>query len=192
MRKTWFITLTMTLATLTVAPGRAAAQVLQVPPPGAPRPADVSARPETKERHHTDAGFAQQAAAAGKKEVDSATFASREASNTEVKALAQRLVKDHTATNQELDSIMRDRKGASTDPAPAPPKAETWRTETGASFDRAYVKYVIDQHEEAIELFEEQSAKGTDPELKAWAKAKLPTLRDHLKLARELRSTLGS
>ena len=87
--------------------------------------------------------------------------------------------------------MMRDRKGGSTEPAP-PPKAESWRTETGASFDRAYVEYVIDEHEDAIELFEDQSARGTDAELKAWAEAKLPTLREHLKIARDLKSKLGS
>ena len=37
-----------------------------------------------------------------------------------------------------------------------------------------------------------ESAKGTDAELKAWAEAKLPTLREHLKMARDLRSKLGS
>ena len=167
MRKTWFIALT-TLLTLSLAPGRAAAQV-----------------------PHTDAGFALQAAAAGKKEVDSATLAAREASNSEVKALAQRLVKDHTVSNHELESMMRDRKGTPTQPAPAP-KADKWRTETGVAFDRAYVRHVIEEHEDAIELFEAQSVKGTDPELREWAKAKLPTLRDHLKMARDLRATLGS
>jgi len=41
-------------------------------------------------------------------------------------------------------------------------------------------------------LFEEQSAKGTDPELKAWANEKLPALREHLKMARDLKSKLAS
>jgi len=194
MNRIWLITLTMTLATLTAAAGLAGAQVAPVPGvPGAPRPADVSARPNQKEKHHTDAEFVQQATAGGKKEVASATFAALTASSPDVKALANRLVKEHTAANQELESMMRDRKGGSTEPAPPPStKGESWRTETGASFDRAYVEYVIDEHEDAIEPFEDQSVKGTDAELKAWAAAKLPTLREHLKMARDLKSKLSS
>ena len=191
MNKIWLITLTMTMATLGFAPGSAAAQVPQVTGGGAPRPADVSARPKQKEKHHTDAEFAQEALAGGKKEVASATFAALTASSPEVKALANRLVKDHTSANQELEHMTSAKKYASKDPVPST-KSESWRTETGASFDRGYVEYVIDEHEDAIELFEEQAAKGTDAELKAWAGGKLPTLREHLEMARDLKSKLGS
>ena len=186
------LTLTMTLAALTAAAGPAGAQVAPVPGvPGAPRPADVSARPNQKEKHHTDAEFVQQATAGGKKEVASATFAALTASSPDVKALANRLVKDHTSANQELERMASAKKYAFKE-EPTAAKSESWRAETGAAFDRAYVEHVIDEHEAAIDLFEDQSAKGTDAELKAWAEAKLPTLREHLKMARDLRSKLGS
>jgi putative membrane protein len=191
MNKIWLITLTMTLASLTP-PASAAAQVAPVPGvPGSPRPADVSARPNQKEKHFTDAEFTQEALAGGRKEVASATFAALTASSPDVKALANRLVKDHTSANQDLERMMSAKKHAFKEVPPST-KSESWRTETGASFDRAYVEYVIDEHEDAIELFEEQSAKGTDTELKAWAGGKLPTLREHLKMARDLKSKLGS
>lgn len=191
MRKTWFISLTMTFVTLVAAPSRAAAQVPPVTSPGAPRPTDVSARPEVKERHHTDAGFAREAAAGGRKEVDAATFAALTTSSPDVKALANRLVKDHTAANKELHDLMDARKLAPVD-EPVSTKAEPWRTETGTSFDRAYIEHVIDEHEDAIELFEEQVAMGTDARLKAWAQEKLTALREHLTMARDLKSKLGS
>jgi putative membrane protein len=195
MNKIWLISMTMTLATLPAVAGRAEAQVAPGAPgpsaPGAPRPADVSARPNQKEKHHTDAEFVQHATAGGKKEVASATFAVLTASSPDVKTLANRLVKDHTSANEELYRMASAKKFTSTETRPST-KSEPWRTETGASFDRAYVEHVIDEHEDAIELFEEQSAKGTDAELKAWAEAKLPTLREHLKMARDLKSKLGS
>ena len=191
MKKTWLITLTMTLATLNVASGRVQAQGPQAPSAGAPHPADVSARPNQKEKHYTDAEFVQKAAEAGKKEVNDATFAVLTASNADVKALANRLVKDHTAANLELDGIVRAKKHEIVEHRPST-KGESWRTETGASFDRAYVEHVIDAHDDAIELFEDQSTKGTDAELKAWATGKLPTLREHLKMARDLKAKLGS
>jgi len=201
MHRIWLITLTMTFAMLTVAQGWAGAQVAPVPAggagspvpgaPGSPRPADVSARPNQKEKHHTDAEFAQEARAGGKQEVASATFAALTTASPEVKALANRLVKDHTSVNQELERMMTAKKWAFTEPRPST-KSESWRKETGTSFDRGYVEHVIDEHEDAIELFEDQSAKGTDAELKAWATGKLPALREHLKMARDLKSKLAS
>src|SRR5688572_2461466 len=134
MKKIWLITLTMTLATLPVAADRAEAQVAPVAPgpgaPGAPRPADVSARPNQKEKHHTDAEFFQQATAGGRKEVASATFAALTASSPDVKALANRLVKDHTAGNQELERMAGANKYAFKEATPST-KSESWRTETG-------------------------------------------------------------
>jgi len=202
MNRIWLITLTMTLAMLTGAQGPATAQVAPVPAggagspvpgaPGSPRPADVSARPNQKEKHHTDLEFAQEAQAAGKQEVASATFVALMTSNADVKALANRLVKDHTSANEELERLMTAKKYSFSEPTPTPTKSESWRRETGHSFDRGYVEHVIDEHEKGIELFEEQSAKGTDPELKAWANEKLPALREHLKMARDLKSKLAS
>ena len=201
MNRIWLITSTMTFAMLTMAQGWAGAQVAPVPAgaagspvpgaPGSPRPADVSARPNQKEKHHTDAEFAQEALAGGKQEVASATFAALTTASDSVKALANRLVKDHTSANHELERMMTAKKLTFTEPRPST-KSESWRRETGASFDRGYVEHVIDEHENAIELFEDQSTKGTDAELKAWATAKLPTLREHLKMARDLKSKLSS
>jgi putative membrane protein len=188
MKKTCFIACTVILMSLGA--GRPLAQVPQAPP-AAPRPADVSAPPEVKARHVPDSGFARKALAAGRKEVASATFAGLTASSPEVKALASRLVKDHTTANQELDQMMREKKYDLREKRPST-KSESWRTEKGVSFDRAYVEYVIDEHEDAIELFEDQATKGTDAALKAWAAAQLPGLREHLTMARELKDKLGS
>jgi putative membrane protein len=62
---------------------------------------------------------------------------------------------------------------------------------TGAEFDRAYMAGQVKDHEDAVALFEKESKDGKDQKLRAWAKETLPTLRHHLKMAREINKTLG-
>ena len=55
----------------------------------------------------------------------------------------------------------------------------------GAEFDQAYTKDMVAGHESAIKQFEIEIKNGRDADVKAWAEKCLPTLREHLKLARE-------
>jgi len=107
-----------------------------------------------------------------------------------VKSFANKLVKDHTAANNELESLMK--KKNITARADEKPATEAWRNDTGAAFDRAYIDHAIAEHEKDIAAFEAESKDGSDAELKAWATGKLPALREHLKMARDLKSKLAS
>lgn len=129
--------------------------------------------------------FAQKAAAGGKMEVEMAQTAANKAINADVKAFANRLIKDHTAANQELMKIMKTKRIAD---APAAPKQDAWQSQTGAAFDRGFVDHAIEHHEKDIALFETESKSGSDPELKAFATKTLPALREHLKIAQGLKS----
>jgi putative membrane protein len=48
------------------------------------------------------------------------------------------------------------------------------------------MKHMLDDHKEAIALFEREAKHGQDPDLKRFAADTLPTLREHLKLARKV------
>ena len=54
----------------------------------------------------------------------------------------------------------------------------------GAAFDRAYMAHMVTAHQQAVALFQKQANGGKDPEAKAWAAKILPTLQEHLKMAR--------
>jgi putative membrane protein len=45
---------------------------------------------------------------------------------------------------------------------------------------------MLKDHEKDVSEFEKQSTKGTDPEVKAFASKTLPTLQEHLRMARAL------
>jgi putative membrane protein len=162
--------------------GSAAAQT-----PPTPR-ADQPNQKAPASAMNADQDFAQKAATGGKHEVEGAKFAAGKATNAGVKSFANKLVKDHTAANNELKSLMKKKNiTAAADDKPA---AEAWRNETGAAFDRAFIDHAIAEHEKDIAAFEAESKDGSDADLKAWAGKKLPTLREHLKEAQDLKAKL--
>jgi len=137
-----------------------------------------------------DTTFAQKAAMGGKKEVTEGKFAAAKAANADVKAFANRLVKDHSAANLELMKLMKGKRVAASPEPKAEPQA--WRSQSGAAFDRAFIEHAVEDHEQDIALFEAEAKDGSDPALKEWAAKQLPTLREHLKAAQDLKSKLQS
>jgi putative membrane protein len=47
---------------------------------------------------------------------------------------------------------------------------------------------MVKDHEDDIELFQQQADSGEDPDLRAFAEETLPRLREHLELAKEVQS----
>jgi putative membrane protein len=162
----------------------------QTPNAGAKPQTRDSAAKMNDQKMSSDHQFAHKAAMGGQKEVASAKFAAGKASNAAVKALANKLITDHTAANNELMSLMKTKRITPEKDSKAEP--EPWRSQAGAAFDRAYVDHVITHHEKDIAMFEAEAKDGTDPELKAWAEKKLPALREHLKMAQDAKSKLST
>jgi putative membrane protein len=57
---------------------------------------------------------------------------------------------------------------------------------SGEKFDMLYMNMMIASHEQTIGLFQTESNKGEDQELKKWADAKVPALKHHLMMAQQL------
>ena len=137
-----------------------------------------------------DAEFVKRAAEAGHKEIEAGKLALRQAASAEVRAFADRMVKDHTTVNAELLSLADA-------PTPMPPDhaasaTGVLATQAGAAFDRAYVEQAVTAHELLLTLFEQEAAAGKDARLKLWAEQKLPMLREHLEMARGLAAKVVS
>ena len=136
-----------------------------------------------------DRDFFMQAAMMGMKEVELSRLAADRATSAEVKEFARRMVEDHTRDNQELMSLAAT-KGVT---LPAAPDAklrsllDRMGQRTGADFDRNYLKEAgAPAHEKAVRLFQREASGGSDPDVRAFATAKLPALQEHLNMARGL------
>ena len=62
-------------------------------------------------------------------------------------------------------------------------------TSTGAKFDQHYAADIgVDAHQDTVALFEKAARDATDPDVKAFAAKTLPTLKQHLEMARSMKS----
>ena len=132
--------------------------------------------------------FVTQAGTAGLYEVRAAEVARQKAKDAEVRAFADEMIKDHEKANQELRALATKREWKLPGALDAKHQGLLDRLGKldGSEFEEEYAKQQLQAHEEAVTLFEEQSEKGTDPQLKNWAGEKLGTLQTHLRHARLL------
>ena len=141
-----------------------------------------------------DRNFMMDAAMGGMMEVELGRWAAQKGTSAEVKQFGQRMIEDHTRANTELMQLASS-KGMSLPTEMDQKHQNNTRKITrlsGAEFDRAYSKMMLKDHEDAVKDFEKQSTNGNDAELKAFATKTLPTLQEHLQMARALPGNAGS
>jgi putative membrane protein len=134
-----------------------------------------------------DADFVVAAADAGMFEVQAAALAKTNASDPKVKELAQHMTADHSKANEELKSLAA--KKNMTLPTKLSNKMQDKFDKLtklkGQEFDEEYAEMMVSDHKDVIDMFEKEAEKGMDGELKAWAAAKVSTLKHHLEMSKE-------
>ncbi len=135
----------------------------------------------------SDASFLKNAAAGGAAEVELGNLARDRATDPDIKQFAQKMVDDHSKANEELKALAQ-KKGV-TAPASPDPKSRKEMDRlsklSGSEFDRAYAKLMLSDHEKDVSEFMKESTGAQDPDVKDFAARTLPTLQDHLRMARE-------
>jgi putative membrane protein len=137
-----------------------------------------------------DREFIQKAAVGGAAEVELGTLATQRASRPAVKDFGAKMVKDHGAANAELATLAKS-KGVDLQTAlDAEHQAIRDRLMAlqGPDFDRAYMQEMVKDHTQDVAEFEKASQTASDTDVRSWAAKTLPTLREHLALARDVNS----
>ena len=138
--------------------------------------------------------FVEKAAMGGMAEVQLGQLAQQKASNDQVKQFGARMVQDHGKANDELKKVASD-KGIEL-PASLDKKHEKelqrLQKLSGAEFDRAYMKHMVGDHKKDVSEFEKESKSGKDAAIKGFAAKTLPTLQEHLKLAKSVDEAVKS
>lgn len=149
---------------------------------------------QTKEATSMDAHFVHEAAAGGLAEVRLGQLAGQKASSNDVKEFGARMVRDHGKANDELVALGKKHGWDVPKTLDAKHKAleASLQKLEGTAFDRAYMKEMVEDHEKDVAEFKKQSAAATDPDLKAWVARTLPTLEEHLEMARSIQKKLAS
>lgn len=133
-----------------------------------------------------DSDFAVEAAAGSMMEVQLGQLAQTKATSPEVKKFAETMVTDHSKASDELKTLAQQKNITlpSSLTEDHQKKYDELNQKQGAEFDREYMDYMVKDHEEDVDAFEKQAEDGNDPDLKAWASQTVPTLRQHLEMAK--------
>lgn len=139
-----------------------------------------------------DRDFAIKAAHDGAAEVALGRLAAAQAQSQAVKTFGQRMVDDHTRAGEALKTAARqDGIDLPADAASKPADTAALADLRGAAFDRAYAKRMVEDHEKAVALFRGAARNDGSSNLKAFAQKTLPTLEEHLRMARALQDDDG-
>ena len=139
----------------------------------------------------SDKKFVTEAAQGGMAEVELGKLAAEKAASPKVKEFGQRMVDDHTKAGDELKGIASNKGIQIPDKLNAKDEMTKQRLSklSGEQFDKAYMSDMVKDHTQDVADFQKESKTGNDPDVKAFASKTLPTLKDHLKHAKELAPT---
>jgi putative membrane protein len=187
------VTTAFAAALLGAAPG-AFAQVTQSPKPSNSPWETVGRDSSTPGAAVSDSGYIRQAIRGNSLEVALGRVAESRAENSEVKSFAERMVEDHNTMNREwTDLARRNRMTVAVVDFGPNGKQTIDRLEDldGTEFDQAYMSEMLRQHEEDLAAFERMASSASSSNVKQLAQNGVPTIREHLSLARQVGSRVG-
>jgi putative membrane protein len=180
-------------------PGRPAIPpVGQTPPraPGgqtqpAPQPAPQPAQAQTV---RADSLFIGEVNTSNNLELRLARIAENRASADVVKRFAQKMITDHTSMQRDWASVLA-RSGAGTRAANDPQmQGQVSRLQglSGTDFDWAYMATMVANHREAVNQFQTARRTAQSSEVRELVARSLPFLQEHLTVAQQVASQVGS
>ena len=139
-----------------------------------------------------DKEFVMKVAQGGMAEVALGSMAGQQGSSADVKSFGNRMVNDHGKANDELKALATNKGLALPTELDAEHKSkqDDLSKKSGKAFDKAYADAMVADHEKTVADFEKESTSAQDPDLKAWVTKTLPTLQDHLKMAKDLKGKI--
>jgi putative membrane protein len=124
-------------------------------------------------------------------EVELGELAADKAQNAEVKKFAQMMIADHTKANAELKTLAA--KNNVTLPTELSAKHQSMKQKlqglSGAEFDKAYVDGQVEDHEDTLELME-NNTDNSNADIKAFATKTQPIIKAHLDMIKNIQSKM--
>ena len=133
-----------------------------------------------------DKNFIAKAMKDGQTEVELGKLAAQNGQSEDVKKFGQRMADDHSKAGDELQAIASKLGYTPKNPGPDKGDVKKFSKLKADKFDREYANHMVKDHERAVKLFKKESEKGESAELKQFASKTLPTLEEHLKMAKDL------
>lgn len=140
-----------------------------------------------------DSSFMKSAAEGGMSEVELGQLAQQKATNPVIKDFGGMMVTDHMAANEKLKVLAASKQVKLPESSSVMQKATKTKLNmlSGDTFDKSYVKGMIEDHKSDIKEFQKEASQGKDPDVRAFAAAILPTLQTHLSKIQSIAAAAG-
>jgi putative membrane protein len=135
--------------------------------------------------------FVNQVAISDMFEIRSSRLALAKQPDKDTKPFAEKMIRDHQKTSNELKSLVGSGKVKAKLPTALDSEHQEMldglKVKSGKDFDISYDQIQVKAHQDAVALFDAYAKGGDDPELKRWAAKTLPHLKEHLTMAEKLK-----
>jgi putative membrane protein len=181
----------ITLQAQVVAPGTNPQSPTTNPPPAsnpAPTSTTTTSGKTGEQELRNDLPFLREAASANLMEVTLGRVAQSRGGDTRVKDFGGRMVTDHTNLQQQLTSFTSTYGVGFTPGLSSHQQQEVNRLQrlSGSEFDREYITMMVQNHQNDVFKFENESRDADSPRVRDLAMQSLPVLRQHLSLAQRV------
>jgi putative membrane protein len=139
-----------------------------------------------------DTGSVREVVAGNLLEIQLGNLAERKATNPAVKQFAQQMVTDHTTMEKQWTALGA-RNGVpvpALDPAGRQAMSQLERL-SGTDFDRAYMTSMVQDHQQTVNVLQRLGQQAQSPDVRQLAANGLPTVQQHLTMARQVESQIG-
>ena len=143
--------------------------------------------------HKKDLKFVMMANSSNTMELQLSQMALQKATNQIVKDYASMMVEHHTMSGQQMKQMLGTKGAMIPDTALLSRhkmRIEFLQNLQGAEFDKAYMRIMVDAHEEDVDEFEDETTDARDADIRAFATQMLPILRTYYSRAKEIRKQL--
>ncbi len=138
--------------------------------------------------------FALSAATSDMFEIAASKLAVAQTKNPKVKAFAEQMIKDHTASTAKLKGLLPTAAPDVKTPMEMDQRRkglfDNLKAATKGDFDKVYLAQQLDAHKEAVDLFKGYSEHGDNAAIKDFAASTLPAVQHHRDMAKDLKDSL--
>jgi putative membrane protein len=119
-------------------------------------------------------------------QIQASHLALQKSSDPDVKKFAARMIDDHSKIDHEIVELAKTAGARLPEEITGDQKIkfDDMSKLIGHEFDKRFMQYNVDDHEDYVKIFSEQAEKGSDVGVKAFASRNLPTLKEHLQFAK--------
>lgn len=136
----------------------------------------------------SDKKFVHSALEGGNAEVKLGQLAAQKGNSEDVKQFGQKMVDDHTKLGDQMKQIAQQQGIKVPDGIPAKDKALQGKLNSlsGADFDKAYIKAMVQDHQKDLSEFKKEASSGNDTSIKGAASQGAQVISEHLQMAEQI------